>query len=48
MERFDLRINDTNDKEKHSQLYVPAYELDILKKKNSIEIQRYIYMCLCV
>jgi hypothetical protein len=48
MERIDLRINDINDKDMYSQLYVPAYEVDILKKRNTIEIQRYVYECVYI
>jgi hypothetical protein len=48
MERIDLRINDINDKDMYSQLYVPAYEVDILKKRNTIEIQRYVCECIYI
>jgi hypothetical protein len=40
MERVDLTIDDSRDRYKLSGAYTTSYEVEVLKKKKCIEIQR--------
>lgn len=42
MERIDLTIDTKNDKNLYGGTYVTAYEVDVLKRIKTVEIQRYV------